>query len=376
MPTSAKRILFLVGATNVYGAEIAMLNVMRGLKKRCYEVHCIASGWSDGDFASRLQSEGISFSKLKLGFIYATKFLWTLDTLWHYPGALSGFFRIRKSFKPDYVYHLSCRTIIMLYPFISKRNTIHHVEDVIPKTIMNSIFYGLAEKKVSKFIAASDQVRKSLVSLNVPDARIAVVLNGVSNSPQHDVPVEGRFTHRFTIGIVGQVIERKGHVVLIEALNILKQQKYDFECLIIGSGNDRYIEKVRRLIEERGLAENVRWIDYLEDQSTIYQDLDVLAVPSYDDACPLVALEASLRGIPTIASRVGGLPEIVQDGVTGFLFEAGNCKELAERILLLMDDEELRRRIGAAARAYGREDLTEDVMCTKVEGVLRSIEGF
>src|ERR1700730_2016044 len=128
--SSGKKVLFLVGAINVYGAEKAMLNVMRGLKKT-HEIHFIASGWGDGDFNSRLKVEGIPFSDLKLGFIYATKILWTLHTLLNYPGALIGFFRIRRSFKPDYVYHLSCRTIIMLYPFISKRNTIHHVEDVI-----------------------------------------------------------------------------------------------------------------------------------------------------------------------------------------------------------------------------------------------------
>jgi len=109
MTRSKTRILFLVGATRVFGAEIAMLTVMRGLKKRGYEVHCITSRWSDGDFESRLKEEGIPFTSLKLGFLYLRKPLWTLDTLIHYPGALLGFYRVKRRFRPDFVYHLSPR---------------------------------------------------------------------------------------------------------------------------------------------------------------------------------------------------------------------------------------------------------------------------
>jgi glycosyltransferase involved in cell wall biosynthesis len=373
MVRKPKRILFVVGATWVYGAEIAMLSVMRGFKNRGYDVHCVVSGWNDGDFISRLEKESISYSVLYLGFIYITQIRWTLDTLRHYPSTLVKFYGLMRRFQPDYVYHLSHRSVIMLYPFVNKGNSILHVEDVISKCRLNSIFFSVTRRKVTRFIAASNEVKKSLVAVDVPESQISVVLNGVPAPEKIVRHARGTNPNAFRIGIVGQVIRRKGHGVLIDALKIIREQTMDFLCVIIGRGDSQYIGEVKTYIQRYGLEPNILWTDYIKDQNQIYEGLDVLVIPSYDDACPLVALEAALRGVPIIASRVGGLPEIVEHRITGFLFEPGDSKDLAEKIMEIMNDRGLREEIALAAEKHARNNFTDETMCSKIEAALPAL---
>src|ERR1700733_9023907 len=96
-----KRILFIVGASYVSGLENITLHLIRGLKERGYEVKCVINGWNDGVFKSTLQSLGIDFFEMKLGWIYITKPKWTIDTLLHWPGAYFKFKKAIRSFDPD-----------------------------------------------------------------------------------------------------------------------------------------------------------------------------------------------------------------------------------------------------------------------------------
>lgn len=369
-----KRILLLVGATRVYGAEIGMLNVMRGLKKRGYHIHCVVSGWNDGDFISRLQEENIPYSVLYLGFIYVSRIFWSLDTLSHYPRAAIAFYKLKKRFGPDYIYHLSFRTVLMLFPFLKRENNIHHVEDIIAKSASNFLFYSIIRRKVSQFIAVSAAVEKTLIALNIPSSRITVIPNGIPDFKEIQSKYRNENKDKFTIGIVGQIVPRKGHILLVHALDIVERSGKGFRCMIIGRGDTNYIQEVKEWVERYALESRIQWTDYIRDRYLIYKELDILVVPSYEEAFGLVALEASLFGMPVIASNVGGLAEIVQDGVTGFLFQPGDYEQLADKIILLNDNKDLRMNMGMAAREYALKSFTDEVMCNKIEKVLNSIQ--
>ena len=99
-----------------------------------------------------------------------------------------------------------------------------------------------------------------------------------------------------------------------------------------------------------------------EKMAAFYKGARFLVVPSkWFEGCPLVVLEAMSHGLPVIASRIGGLPEFVEDGVTGLLFEPGNASELADKIRLLWSDPELCRRMGAAGRKKALREYNEEV---------------
>jgi glycosyltransferase involved in cell wall biosynthesis len=96
--------------------------------------------------------------------------------------------------------------------------------------------------------------------------------------------------------------------------------------------------------------------------AAFYQGARFLVVPSmWFEGCPLVVSEAMSHGLPVIASRIGGLPEFVEDGVTGLLFEPGNVAELAEQIRTLWENPDLCRRLGEAGRRKAEREYNEEV---------------
>src|SRR5439155_4591917 len=109
------------------------------------------------------------------------------------------------------------------------------------------------------------------------------------------------------------------------------------------------------------------------DQNEIYRDIDVCVVPSrFEAPFGLVAAEAGVRGIPVIATRRGGLPEIVVDGETGFLVAPSAPKELAERLQQILTNRDLRHALGARARTHIAATFDRERMIARVEEVCRN----
>jgi glycosyltransferase involved in cell wall biosynthesis len=117
---------------------------------------------------------------------------------------------------------------------------------------------------------------------------------------------------------------------------------------------------------------NATFVNRLDpaEMGAFYRAARFLVVPSmWFEGCPLVVSEAMSRGLPVIASRIGGLPELVDDGTTGLLFEPGNVAELAARIRLLWDDPDLCQRMGEAARQKAMREYSEEVYYQRLVAV-------
>lgn len=154
----AKRILFVCGGSIMGGTEIVNLSVVKCLKERGHKVFCIVSGWSCDEFIKELESIGVEYKKIKLGFLYLRKPLWTIDTLIHYPRALFQFVKIRANFSPDIIYFFSFLGIIMLYSLLIPKQNIYHVEDDFRNSLKNKIIFRIIERKFRLFIACSSFV--------------------------------------------------------------------------------------------------------------------------------------------------------------------------------------------------------------------------
>ena len=150
---------------------------------------------------------------------------------------------------------------------------------------------------------------------------------------------------------VGRLAAVKGLPVLFEAIAQLRQDRPNIILTIAGDGPDR--EKLLQQAKELGIEENIRILGY-QSQSQVRQLLtqtDVFVMSSFAEGVPVVLMEAMAAGLPVVATRVAGIPELVEDGVSGFLVPPGEATELAERIAALLDDEDLRTRFGKAGRA-------------------------
>lgn len=229
-------------------------------------------------------------------------------------------------------------------------------------------------------IAVSEAVRRWLETSGVPAARIATVLNGIDVAPEcwavsaqewQRYRQELRLGAEPVIGVIGRVAAVKGHRWLLEAFGALAANGVAAQLLVIGGGPERSV--LEREVAAQPWASRVRWT-VVADVHVPLSVMDVVVVPSlWEEPFGLVAVEAMAAGRPVVASRVGGLPEIVEDHYTGLLVEPGDRAGLAEGLKRLLADPALRTRFGAAGRQRAVERFSDERMAAEVETVYRAV---
>jgi glycosyltransferase involved in cell wall biosynthesis len=159
------------------------------------------------------------------------------------------------------------------------------------------------------------------------------------------------------IGLVGRITPGKGHHILLEAAARLVEQGRDVRVVVVGAPDpncaedEAYLARLKTLTRDLHLESRIQWTGYQTDPDPYYRAFDVLVMPStVREGLGLVALEAMHWGVPVVGSRLGGILEIVKDGVNGLLFAAGDSVALAETLERLLADSNLRTRLQAGAR--------------------------
>lgn len=182
-----------------------------------------------------------------------------------------------------------------------------------------------------------------------PKARIRVLPNPVPTS-EFSPLAEGKpdvARGGGNVLFLGAFSKRKGIYDLIEAMADVVRARPD---VLFELGGDQDVDEVERLIEQRDLSENVRLLGWVRggEKLATFARAHVYVLPSYHEGLPIGVLEAMAAGLPVVTTPVGGLPEVVKDRVNGFLVTPGDVRALASAILALLDDPDLRRRMGAA----------------------------
>jgi glycosyltransferase involved in cell wall biosynthesis len=152
---------------------------------------------------------------------------------------------------------------------------------------------------------------------------------------------------------VGRYSYQKGFDRLISAWHRVCQQKNDWTLHLVGDGELR--EELQKQIEELNLGDKVILGKAVTDMPTVYQEASILAMTSHYEGLPMVLLEAQAAGLPIVSFECKcGPKDVIEDGVDGFLVKEGDTDALAEKLLLLMDDEMLRKKMGGVA--FSRSD--------------------
>lgn len=175
------------------------------------------------------------------------------------------------------------------------------------------------------------------------------------------------------VGTAGRLEPVKRLDLLLSAAAKLRPRFPDLRVLIAGDGASR--PHLERLAHDLSLADAVEFAGWRDDVASFHRELCVFCIPSEHEGFGLAALEAMASGLPVVASRVGGLPELIEDGRCGFLVPVGDVDALADRIGRLLGDAELRARMGVAARRAVEERFTTDRMVGAIEAVYRAVLG-
>jgi glycosyltransferase involved in cell wall biosynthesis len=149
------------------------------------------------------------------------------------------------------------------------------------------------------------------------------------------------------------LLVNKGLFVLLEALGLLKERGVPFHAIFAGVWESPAVEvEFGRIVQDRRLQKQIELSGpkYGDDKQRMFAEADIMVFPSYNDAYPLVVLEAMSHGLPVVSTLEGAIPDMVLEGETGFLVPCRDPMILAERIALLITDPVLRKRLGQAGR--------------------------
>lgn len=256
--------------------------------------------------------------------------------------------------------------------------TMHN--DILTFSPKTKVFFGLITHRLNKRIAVSGSIAESVPESGflVPQKKVDMVIhNGVDTG--RFSPSPGRAAERKkegfsgpVIGCVAKLVQRKGHAYLLKAMPRVNQVSPSATLLLLGAGEEE--ESLKKLSRELGIENNVRFLGCRFDVARWLALCDFLVLPSLSEAeglptegLPLSILEAFAMGKPVIATKVGGVPEVLKDGENGFLVPPCDPERLAERMIYLLSDPERARKMGLSGRALVEREFDIRVTVARYE---------
>lgn len=229
-------------------------------------------------------------------------------------------------------------------------------------------------------LTVSEGVRQYLVSAGVPAQQIIAVPTGIDlrrfdptrpdllDMRQHfGIPREA-----FVIGIVAVLRRAKGHRFLLQAVKRLAPEFPQIKLLIAGTGPQE--QNIKNLIKELGLGEQVLMLGLQDDIPNLLRALDVFVLPAQEEALGTALIEATAMGVPVIATRIGGIPEVV--GEAGLLFESEDVEALVQHLRTLIRSPELAARMREQGIARARQFYDENLMVRRTEEIYLKTAGI
>jgi glycosyltransferase involved in cell wall biosynthesis len=243
-----------------------------------------------------------------------------------------------------------------------------------PRWIDTRVKFPLFERLVT----ISEGIREVLLKAGVPAGRVICVPSAVDTGayrPGGDrswlLDEFGLAEDSVVLGLIAQLIPRKGHDVLLEALPAVRARHPETRVLLFGRGPLE--AELRAAVQTLGLDGAVRFAGFRTDLARVLPCLDLVVHPARMEGLGVSLLEAAACGVPLVASRAGGIPEIVHDGLNGRLVEPGDSEALAGALGELLDYPERRRAFGAAGRRLVLERFSVERMVAGNYGVYAAV---
>jgi len=208
-----------------------------------------------------------------------------------------------------------------------------------------------------RVIGISQRICAALCEMGLPPEMVSCIRSGVDIQRYQPRLKSGRLhkalklpRNSLAVGMAAQFIARKGHEDLVTAAQSLISSHPEAIFILFGQGALR--ESIKARVGQLGIAPNFRFPGYRDDLADLLPDLDLFVHPAHLEGLGVAILQASACGLPVVATRAGGIPEIVNDGVTGYLVPPGSPKALATRLSQLLGDPVQRQSFGANGRDF------------------------
>jgi len=346
----------------IAGTEIATYQMAEHLAKRGHNVHIITS--LDDDLIENSYEKGFHIHRIPVRRIrfFLEVFFW------------AHIFRIIKKIDPDIVH---AQNLIFATPALISKKLLK-----IPYVVwgqgsdvyLQNWFIKLVSKTIIKnadsVIALTNNMK--MVMQTIYNRDIAVIPNGINIENYRDeLDEHKRENSGKRILFVGRLDPVKGVQYLLKAMEIVCEVLPDAKLILVGDGEER--EKLECLTNSLGMRDRVQFVGRIPHEKIpdyLYQ-ADIFVLPSLSEGLAIVILEAMACGLPIVATRVGGVPDIIEDGVNGYMVESGDFQEMAKKIIFILENQPVMHLISKNNRLkvqeYDWKNVINQIECIYFE---------
>ena len=373
------KILRIITRLNVGGPAQHVVFLTGGLDQGDFQSTLVFGGVdrNEGDMSYLARENGILFSEVDS--------LKNEAGLWGNIWAFLQLYRLIRREKPALV-HLHLLKARFLGGLAAKAAGVPLILETLHGDLLTG-YYGysktwailMAERilghlVMDKVLAISESVKENILRYHIASAgKIEVIplgleLKNFMHHPQLTAGLKNKLAiqsgHRL-VGLVGRMVPIKGHYIFLNAVHRVLLKYPDVAFVLVGDGELR--KSLELECQRLGIREKVTFLGWRRDLNRIYADLDVVALSSLNEGTPVSLFEAMAAGKAVVATNVGGVPDVVEDGVSGLLVPPKDSEALADAVIRLLKDDDLRRSLGECGRAsvYPRYDLSRLVQDMK-----------
>lgn len=378
-----QKILFFDHAPYEGGAEVSLKELLKHLDKKQFEVVLISP--KSAPYAKELAAAGIRI--IDFHYHWTTyKFIFPL---------FFDLFRLIKIIHTEkpHIIHTNTRVTNILgglikiyyqYSSISGcQYLLNHIRDRDPLPFWKFKLIN----KADLLIANSNKTKEFLIKGGISKNKIKVIYNGIDLkkfAPENFNKIKAKQKlgipeNQKVITTIGQIYPRKGFSYLVQAIKILaldksfiKTEIENLKLLIVGQdpmSDKKNLSHLKSLVSEMNLENIVKFLEYRIDIPEILAATDVFVLPSLEEPFGRVLIEAMAMKLPVIATSVGGIPEIVENGKSGFLVPAKNSSALSEKLITLLKNDTMRKEFGLVGRKIVEEKFTLGKHIKKIEKI-------
>lgn len=352
------KILFVITKSNLGGAQKYVFDLATRLPKEQFEVSVVLGG--DGLLADKLRGSNIRIITISslLRDVNIFKDAVTFFTLW----------KLFRAERPDVV-HLNSAKVSGLGALAARLARVPKIiftahgwafneERVLPSRIIIKFLSWMTILLSHKTIAVSKSVQTDTDRWPFVNNKIITIRNGVKESefyPRDEARtklfarISGEPTPNiYIVGTIAELHKNKGLEYAIEAFAKIIPNNPNLYYFILGGGEEK--DRLSALVEHHGLQERVLLLGYVEDAARFLKAFDVFILPSIKEGLPFVVLEAGLARVPVIATKVGGIPEVIENEKSGLLVASRDGDAIAKAIQKLREGPELVKHLEEALR--------------------------
>lgn len=359
------RVLHCIETIASGGVERTLLTLVRGLPKDKYQ-HKVICTWNGGAIAKALEEEGVEiFSVGSFKSPFELK-------------KLNEVVKITKSYNPHLIHGavfegMTMATVAGLFSLKSKV-ILEETSDPQNRSKKANLLLKAFSFRANAFQAISEEVGDYLVKkTKVNNRKVRIIPNGVEEpeilSQGDKINLREKYglsKNDFVVGFVGRLYnDHKRFTDLVEAIYILGNR--EIKLLIVGDGNDRELLNIEA--KRLNLSSQIIQVGYQSNPHAFYDLMNVLCIPSSREGFGLVSVEAMLHSLPVIASKVGGLQNVVIDQETGYLVPPLSPESIAKKIGMLFHNYELRKKIGEKGKNRAVMYFSAGRYCKEVESL-------